>query len=302
MTEENLPKILPSDFKPYWKQDVSIDDYHRDRTFISSTSIRLFLESPRHFYWFFVKGRDIKTSESMDFGNLAHVCILEPKKFREKYKVMPDFESFDAKGNPSESKNTSYYKNKVAEWKAAQPPDAILCTKDDYEKLEHMLESILSHKAARLLLKDGLPEVSGYYRDPVTGIGCRIRPDFLKYSMMAMSDLKTCQTPKYGPFRRQVEMLNYDAQIAQYSEGFFQIEGNRLVTSNFIAIQSTAPYDTCVWVADDALLEIGYKKYRFALNGIRHCMETGVWPGYQLDGLAQNMGPSQYAMEVATYE
>ncbi len=294
----NLPQILPPDFKPFWKRDLSIEEYHQDRNFISSTSVRLFLESPLHFYWFFVLGRDIKVNKSMEFGNLAHICILEPKRFREKYIVMPDFDSFDAKGNPSESKNTTYYKNQVAQWKANQSPDAIIVTTEEFQKLEWMLESITRHKGAKFLLKDGIPEMSGYFRDPITGIGCRIRPDFLKYSLKAMVDLKTCLSPENGSFRSQISKRNYDAQLSMYNHGFQMIEGHQIDAAHFLAVQNEAPYDTCVWTPDDGMLDLGWKKYRFALEGIAECMKTNNWPGYQPDGLPQNIGPSEWDMRI----
>ncbi len=275
-----LPTILPPDFKPYFEENVPSDVYHASKKFISSTAIRHFLRSPAHFYTHFVLGVQEEPTEAMEFGVLAHLCVLEPAKFKEKYIIEPEFWGYTKDGKRTNSANSTDVKQQREAWYLDQAPGAVIVTQEELEKLEGMLKSILAHPAASAVLSDGMAEVSGYARDPETGLGVRIRPDFIKNGLMALPDLKTTKDASRKAFSKEIWNRRYDVQIAMYAEVTGIILGKPVEFPSFIPIEKIPPYATACYAADPALMEKGSNSYHRALRGIKACIEANHWPAY----------------------
>ncbi len=75
-----FPKVLPVDFKPHWRDDLSNEAYHAMSDFVSSTGVRSALGSMAKCKTYFSGGAKEPT-EAMIFGTLAHACVLENTKF-----------------------------------------------------------------------------------------------------------------------------------------------------------------------------------------------------------------------------
>lgn len=289
-SEGNLPVILPeiveSNFKDQWVEGLDIEKYHSDTSALSSSGIRCFAsESPLSFFKKYIS-REIKieSSEEMEFGQKAHVCILEPDVFQERYVRMPDF------GPMQSPKN----REKRDAWIAEQGKDALICTEKDLIHLQGMYESIQKHRDACRIIKNGQAELSGYFRHRRTNLKCRIRPDYIQKKLWAMPDLKTARDCEFDAFRRVIETQMLDVQLAMYAEGTQIITGQKIEYPCWIVVEKVPPYSVAVWVADEAMMDMGLQTFNHALAGIKACMEVNFWPPYQTG--AQNIGPSMWAM------
>ncbi len=267
--------ILPPHYKPNWVEGLPDETYHADTDFVSSSGLRaLYSKSPRDFQQRYLLGRAEKPTKDMIFGRLLHQVVLDGAHFLKTYVVMP---SFDQWGHY----NTKVHKQKKAEW-LAEHAHQVVVTQDKFDDLRYMIDSVLEHKDAFALLADGTPEVSGYYRDPATGIACRIRPDFLAPALGAVVDLKSTKDVEQNSFSRTIADFRYDIQMAMYTEGTNLIEGGpKFDMQAIIAVEKTKPYDTAVYVLDNAATEIGLRDYRRALEVYAECHRTGEFPRYQ---------------------
>jgi exodeoxyribonuclease VIII len=73
-------------------KDLSIEDYHADKTAISRSGLMEFKKSPYH-YWANYLNPDKPEKEPTDamiLGNAFHTLVLEPNTFDERYLVMPE--------------------------------------------------------------------------------------------------------------------------------------------------------------------------------------------------------------------
>lgn len=299
------PKNLISkgDFSPHWLHDVIDDIYHADKSFASSSNLKTILtKSPKTFYARQFGGVSKPATPPMKLGKLAHMAILEGKRFKEKYVVMPEFSGFTKDGKPTTNPNSLEVKQKKAEWLAQVSPDAVVVTEEEREILIGMIDSILTNQRAREFFLEGIPECSGYYVDPETQIRLRIRPDFFSDSRLVMADLKTTrdcreESFKWDIYGEKFDPLWYDFSIAMYAEGFYQITGKRLELAAWIAIEKTPPYECAVHPVTMPVMEVGTIKYRQALRLLRKCIDENHWPGVQNDGETSLIVPPDSVLE-----
>lgn len=267
--------IVGEDFEPHWQPDLSDVEYHADKSAVGSSSVRQMLRSPKAFLHSFLNGSE--PTDPMKFGTLAHMAILEGDKFRERYVVMPEFVGYTKTGERTTNPNATDIKIQKAQWLESVGPDAVIVTTEERDHLFGMIESVVNHKDAFALLKDGKTEISGYYRDPETGIKCKIRPDFLGFNLGVLADVKTTTDCDMSAFSKSIGNLQYHVQMAMYCEGASIISGKKIEFPAYIAIEKKAPYEVEVYVADEAMMEIGTMEYHKALRALRKAIDTDTW-------------------------
>lgn len=275
------PEIVPPEFENHWKHNVPEEEYHSERSAISSTSLRLALKSPLHFYEFVVKGEQKETNDAMRFGSMVHMALLETDKFMSKYVKMPEF------GDLRSSKN----REAKERWLSDVPPGAMPIEAEKLDRLHRIIDSIQTYRHPETgeriivnLLKDAVFEASGYFRDSVTGLKCRIRPDILRMDLSAMPDLKTTRDPSPDFFSKEIWNRQYHVQMAFYAMGVKAITGREPKLPCFIAVQNEPPFDVAVFECDEVMMDRGAKAVRKGLDRIAECMSAGQWPGVQTSG------------------
>ena len=144
-----------------------------------------------------------------------------------------------------------------------------------------MIESILSNDEARLVLQNGAPEVCGYWRDPETGIRCRMQADFIAFDGKVLIDIKTTQDCDPLLFRKTLEAQNYQFQMAMYAEGIKQITGRRPSKVAWIAVENKAPFETRVYEWSPVYEFIGDSQFRDSILKLKQCIEKNEFPGGQ---------------------
>ena len=72
-----------------------------------------------------------------------------------------------------------------------------------------------------------------------------------------------------------------------YREGVKQVFGE-LPPPVFLVIEDDT-FQVCLYKPDAEMLREGQQRFRRALALLAHCLETDQWPGYQPDGLMQEI-------------
>lgn len=265
--------FAPEDFKPNWIENLPDEVYHADRTAVNSSSLKAMAKSARAFHGAFFSGRIKEPTDAMKFGTLAHLAILQGAKFRDRYIVQPDF------GDMRSSKNRA---SRDA-WLAEVPPTHFVVTEDERDDLFGMIDSVLSHERAFALLSKGSPEIAGYWRDAATGIRLRMKADFISFDLGALVDVKTTRDCRWPEFRRSVESLRYDIQMAMYADGTSIISGKPTEHKVWLAIEHTFPYEVACHEVPPQYELTGNYEYRSALQRVKRCVELNEWPQGQPD-------------------
>lgn len=265
-----MRKDLILRIEPHWIDGLSNEQYHQDRDYVSSSQLKMLIEhSPAYFYNRVYEAKPKPATEAMKLSTLVHHANLEGEDFIKRYVVMPKFDG-----------RTTVGKQSKAAW-IAENRGKISVTEEEIETLQGTYESIHKHPDASLILKGSEFERSGYYVDAATGIPCRIRFDAYDHSSRILSDIKAVRSCKREHFAYAVRDYRWDLSMAMYGQGIKEINGHGPDDYVFIAIEKEAPYEIAVYPIGKRTLEIGLSDYRRALEQLRSCRESRIYPGYQ---------------------
>lgn len=298
----NVRSIIADDtLKNFWRDGVSIEDYHADKTCVSNSTLKLATQySPKKFHHRFFMAGEKSDTKPMKIGRLAHMALLEGAKFCERYVVMPEFVGLTLDGKVSAQSKQA--KDKRAAWLDDQPPTALIVTEQERDKIVGMIDSILSHKMASDFLSAGIAETSGYFTDAKTGIRCRIRPDFMCEKRRFITEFKTTRDCRESEFKWDIYGERYDSkwydfQLAMQGVGFQAITGKPLEVAAWVAVETEAPYEVAVHPMTLPVQELGEIKLRRALDVVKACIDSGSWPGVQKPDETSFIVPPDYMMD-----
>lgn len=240
-----------------FSMELSNQEYHAEKGYLSTSGIKLMLQSPAHF-----KQYQRTESPDMVLGTALHMILLEPEKFFDTYAVY----NGDKRGKP------------YTEFIEANP-NKIIIKQDVMTTLSGMRESVLSYPKIDMerVLNEGKKEHSVFWEDPETGIGLKARADCLTGNVIF--DLKKTQDCRPYKFIRRCVDLRYDIQSAHYKEGYRRFLGED-VRFMFIAIEDTAPYGVWIHESSMSMEAKGEMDARRAINQYAKCQKENNWPLY----------------------
>lgn len=263
--------LAPDGFKAHWGDSISDEIYHADRTCVGSSQLRTLIDSPKRFYQEFFLDEPKKDTEAFRFGRLVHTALLEGPKFRENYIVAPEFGD----------QRTKLGKEAKANWLLNAPKDKMVVSSDDYETLVGITESVLEHGQARDLLKNGRPEIVGYFVDEETGIKQKFKADFLSFDSLSFVDFKSTKSAQKRQFMTSIFSYRYDIQVYMYCEGIRQITGIMPDIKSIIAAEKLKPFESAVYYFGDITLEQARDDYHNGLRKLKRCIDAGIFPQRQ---------------------
>lgn len=257
--------------------------------------------------------RPAPTSGEMDFGNLAHAAVLEPRRFERDYVAMETWLTETDAGKAArmtfevarkgrldkgEVKSSGMQIDRVTvEGKALHAAfDAATVGKvrvglDEHAKVRGMIRSLQhdSHSVARdLLYGEGDCEIVFVWIDEATGALCKARIDKLAapaYLGNVIVDLKSAGDASGRAFQKQVTNLDYDSQAAFYGDGVRTL-GEKVPDLKadwrflHVVVETSEPHEVAVYELDDQAISQGRLKYRRWLTQHVECLASGVWPGF----------------------
>lgn len=191
-----------------------------------------------------------------------------------------------------EGKPVRLWSDVKAEWLANNGHRTVL-TQEQWDQLHQMAAAVMAHPAAAALLTGapGVAERSVYWRDPVTGLLCRCRPDFWREDGILV-DVKTTEDASKDAFARSISNYRYHVQHPFYLDGINTMRDQAGVKCApakafvFLAVEKSArvvkgvALGVAVYVLDAESVELGRIEYRQDLETIAACTRAGVWPGY----------------------
>lgn len=255
--------------------DVPFEDYTKWDA-VSNSRLSRMAVSPRHYV------TPVKySSPALAFGSLTHTGRLEPLALAERYAVQSDWHLDDAnenaKGVKTDSKATSYYKNKLREFTKVNAGKEVV-SRDDFNRMAAIVRSIDADQTARSLFNEPGPvEVSMVWDDPETGLRCKGRIDKVCSESSRMADLKT--TADLRKFPKSIANFGYHRQAAFYQRGWAVLNGGELLEPWLVPVESTPPH--CVQSApvSAVAIAIGEEELNDLLHKVAECHERGEWPG-----------------------
>lgn len=219
MKQETAALLRKHYDKPFYIDGLGNDEYHSLYS-ISKSKIDLFCDDPASLVWQKTAPVDFDKVSALDFGTYFHTYVLEPDKFKDSFKVLPEFN----RRKPAEKQAEL---DMIEQWKI----DGISpVSHEEMKKLEIMKKSVFAHPTANAIFSaNGVSERSFFWKDNNSGVDCRCRPDWLvdlsenklpfatEDSTHLVVDLKT--TSDINRIDKTVEEYRYYVQDAFYTRG-----------------------------------------------------------------------------------
>lgn len=253
--------------------DIPADDYFAWEA-VSNSKLSLMNRSPMHYKHGFGE-----STPAMRLGSLVHSGVLEPLSIAKRYVFMPDYsnhpENTTANGDRSFSGATKFVKQMQETFRRMHHNKEIV-SEPEYDMMVGMATALVSNQAAKNLLREGVAEVSLVWVDPMSGLTCKSRIDWLDRESGRFCDLKT--TMDAGEFERSIVKYGYHRQMAFYGRG---LEANGINAEPWIlATEKSAPYGCRTAPMDVVSISYGHKELDVLLQRVLDCQQSGQWPGY----------------------
>ena len=251
------------------------DKYHGHNS-ISKSGLDLIDRDPYHYFYQEHKAQ----TRPMQVGSAIHAAILEPEVFKNEYMMLPEVKD----------RRQPEYKQAVQRY-----GEGNVFTNDDCKRIEAMQDAVwLNSEAKELLSGVGHCELSGFAKDPITGIMCRHRFDkYINDGDWAV-DIKKTQDAREFKFSRSIADYRYHVQDAFYIDQHEWITGKKLRGIKFICIEEKYPHKVAIYYLDDISRDIGRKQYRENLNTYAEFVKASKKP--QNNATSQIITLPEYVM------
>ncbi|WP_306317303.1 MULTISPECIES: PD-(D/E)XK nuclease-like domain-containing protein [unclassified Streptomyces] len=244
------------------------DEYHADRTSISSSGLRALLKPGCPAQFKYDREHPVAPKREFDLGNAVHAEVLGEGHDIVEITEFSDYKKADARALRDEA----YAAGKVP-----------LLPKEKAQ-VDAMAEAIRSHPVAGPLFAPGtgVAERSIYWTDPATGVRCRVRPDWLKQlpELTLCVDLKTIRDAAPDTISRAIRDHNYHQQDPFYIDGIYAALKPETVRFIFVFVSKQAPYLITVRELHDQDRDIGRARNEKALRIYADCVANDHWPDW----------------------
>lgn len=239
--------------------------------YLTSHRLADFRKCPLLYYW---KRQGLAKDEDRPaylVGRAAHVLILEGRKrFDQEYAVGGPI-------NPRTGQPFGGGTKAFSEWAEAQGKPVI--TAGQAQLVEHIHAGVMAHDLAKRMLEHGVAK--GVVRCIYRGVASQIRIDWYNPEF-GIVELKTCDDLTW--FEADARRFGYAHQLAFY-RAVFATAANKSpsdVPIHLIAVEKKEPFRCGVWRVSEDVLGIAQKDNEQAIERLRQCMQTAVWPtGYE---------------------
>lgn len=210
-----------------------------------------------------------KTSDAMDIGSAAHVIYLEPEKVESEIVIITadNWLTKDAR----EQRAQAYLNKKIP-----------LLPKN-WDLIFLMRDGFFKNKAVAEYTKNVLIEQTLIWKDPITGIWCKARPDIIGKDPAGnpfMANFKTQANIHPDKFAAVVNERGYHQQADWYLQGYKIITGE-ILDYVYLAQEKEAPYMAAPFRVGNQSMEAAFRLNRRALQLYADCLAKNEWHGYR---------------------
>jgi hypothetical protein len=234
--------------------------------------------------------------DSTDWGTLIDTAFLSDD-FSKLYSVAPETYTAEPKKKGDEPQQKPWNNNATVcwEWNAEQGRAGRSVIKiHESEAADTAIEKLWADPQVKALMTNAKTQVMvvGTYVDPETAIVVPLKgmldivPDVSSsFFGKCLADFKTARSASQREWTKAVFNHHYDAQAALYLDLYVAATGEDRVQFLHLIQESFPPYEIGRRIISEQFVEVGRNKYLSALCRYCECLATGIWPGYDADGI-----------------
>ena len=255
-----------------FNKDISNEDYHADREYISSSALKLILKDPKEYFKRYVKEEKEESisKSAFDFGTYVHALILEPDTVDEEFAI---FEGKTRRGKAYDE----FLENNEGK---------IIITSSQSVKAKEMVAQLkVNRKANNIIdLKEGSVEQT--LCAELEGIKVKVRTDYNNQTAAIIGehvipfgiivDIKTTSDPiDIFSIGKTIARYDYDLSAALYID---VLQQQFATEQTFIfCFLSKITNEVEIYQASDEMIENGRRKYKAAIRKLKEARKTGIY-------------------------
>ena len=246
--------------------EISNAEYHAHKA-ISKSKLDAARKSGRHLYDM-LYGPPRDSTAALDFGTLFHASALPGENVDDIAVRKP--EGMDMRTNEGKAFLAEHNGKMIV-----SPSDAYV--------LDQMMLSLREHPFSASLVNGdlkGKAEQSFFCTDTETSLELKARPDFILDDFSLIIDFKSTLDASPKGFQRSVANYRYFLQASHYLDVVEMATGTRPEAFLFIACEKQRPFSTAVYMADQAMIDLGKQHAREDLKNIAQWIADNKFPGY----------------------
>ena len=230
--------------------DITIEQYHEDTTWYSSTGLKMAKKSLKLFKMFLDGYFKDERKKCFDFGNAFESALLDPINFENKVAV--DIEIIDQimikKPDTKNPRATTMYKDWYSEQVAKQKYIIPYEGKESYSVIEQMLASCYQDATIQRLIKNIEYNYSLLWIDKETGLQLKTRPDICQSNKNIIVNLKTTLDGSPEKFFKDCANHDYPFQACMEIDGVISTGFMQSVDNYFwLVVEKEPPFSATIY-------------------------------------------------------
>ena len=279
--------------KPGVNPGLSNAEYHAEKTHLSSSNLKLLLQSPAQFHKEKILGqREPMSGSALDVGSYTHSLILEPEKVAEEFAIYKQqTRQFVPVGQAAKG-----LRKQGPEFDAFKLANAgkIILSENEAQIGQRLANAVQGSPPALELLKGGMPELS--LASSIFDVPVKMRADYINPDAGYIVDVKTTRWPSdVDTFRRVVRELGYELSAALYCDIAYRVYGK--LFDFYWVVLSKNDWDCQVYKASMHTLSEGSALVIKSVVAYKKCLAANHWPD-TLDGMQSTTNTEHEVLEV----
>lgn len=266
--------------KPGIYKDISIEDYHSDKDWYSSTGLKKAKKSLKLFKMYIDGYFDDTFKNHFDFGNAFELALLDEEQFNNKVSVEDEIfiQILTSKPDVKSPRSTTQYKEWVDQQRNS---DKYIVTEDSFSIINEMLKSCYQDSVIQKLIKNIEYNYSLFWVDPATGLTLKTRPDICKSKKNIIVNLKTAIDGSPEKFFSDCAKYDYPFQACMEIDGVIKSGMMPQVDNYFwLVCEKEAPFSATLYEFTKEDQMWVFDEYRYILGIVAQAKREQIWPSY----------------------
>lgn len=267
--------------------DISIQDYHENKTHFSATQLKIAKRSLKEFYWYINGKMEKPKGTHLNFGNAFELALLDKKGFENEVAIEQTkyWASLAMNSNPTLTKpKASKIYGEFADT-FALANEGKYCIPDvgenSYETIEHMLESCYQDAVIQKLIQNTEYQLSLFWTDEESGLNLKTRPDICKRKKNVIINLKTAVDGSPKAFSR--DMANYEYPLQACIEMMGSLKTGLMETVDnyfWLVVEKQPPFNATIYEFAQDDISWCMDNLRYVINKVKRALDEKSFPGY----------------------
>lgn len=267
--------------------DISIQEYHANKTHLSATQLKIAKRSLKEFHWYINGKMNIEERTQFSFGNAFELALLDSKSFINDVAIMQTNAWIDAalteKPELKQPKSSKTYQALQDLFLTHNKGKYIISDvgNESFETIEEMLSSCYQDALIQKLIQNTEYQLSLFWTDSESGLNLKTRPDICKRKKNVIVNLKTAVDGSPKAFSRDMANYEYPLQACTEIAGSLSTGLMDTVDNYFwLVVEKMPPFNATIYEFDKEDISWCMDNFRYVINKVKKAIDENNFPGY----------------------